>query len=79
MPFGNGLRCVGDPGEEVFRLDAELASGNLLSHDLDLDSPPSATGQITVGSTWYFQAWFRDPAAGGAAFDLADGLELTFQ
>jgi hypothetical protein len=36
------------------------------------------TGLVAPGSTWYFQAWFRDPAAGGAAFNLSDGLAVTF-
>ena len=45
---------------------------------LDNTNPPSAATQITAGSTWNFQAWFRDPAAGGAFFDLSDGLCLTF-
>jgi hypothetical protein len=45
---------------------------------LDNTSPPSAATQITAGSTWNFQAWFRDPAAGGAFFNLSDGLNLTF-
>jgi hypothetical protein len=37
-----------------------------------------AAGQITAGSTWNFQFWFRDPVAGGASFNLSDGLEVTF-
>jgi hypothetical protein len=28
--------------------------------------------------THRFQCWFRDPAAGGASFDLSNGLEVTF-
>ena len=40
--------------------------------------PPSPATQITAGSTWNFQNWFRDPAAGGAFFNLSDGLEITF-
>ena len=39
---------------------------------------PGGAGQLTAGSTWNFQAWFRDPAAGGTAFNLSDGVELTF-
>jgi hypothetical protein len=36
------------------------------------------SGAFTPGSVWNFQAWFRDPVAGGANFDLSDGLEVTF-
>ncbi len=76
VPFGNGFRCVG--GQQVFRLDVSVASGNVLTHSLDYANPPAAVGQITAGSTWNFQAWFRDPAAGGAFFNLSDGLSVTF-
>jgi len=37
-----------------------------------------AGGQITSGSTWNFQAWYRDPAAGGAMFNTSDALRATF-
>lgn len=79
-PFGNGFRCV-NPGSTGFaRLAIESASsGGVLSHSLDNTAPPTATTLITAGSTWFFQAWFRDPAAGGAFFNLSDGLEITFQ
>ncbi len=45
---------------------------------VDNTSPPSAATQITSGSTWNFQAWFRDPIAGGSFFDMSDGLNVTF-
>ena len=48
-------------------------------YEVDLDTPPQAAGQITNGSTWHFQAWFRDSAAGGASFDLSDGMAITFR
>jgi len=77
QPFGNGTRCVGSA--QVYRLDVETASAmSELVHALDNTSPPTASGQITAGSTWKFQAWFRDPAAGGAFFDLSDAYSLTF-
>lgn len=73
LPFGNGFRCVGGG---VFRLPVASASNNVLEHALDLASPPADL--IAPGSLWRFQAWFRDPAAGGAGFDLSDGLVLEF-
>jgi hypothetical protein len=74
-PFGNGIRCV--TGSSVYRLPVTTGTGNVLSFAVDLTSPP-ASNQITPGSTWYFQAWYRDPAAGGANFNLSDGLCITF-
>jgi hypothetical protein len=45
---------------------------------IDLANPPSASGTITAGSTWNFQAWYRDPVAGGSNYDLSNGLSVTF-
>ena len=78
VPFGNGLRCVDGAGLGLFRLPVVQAAGNTMTHALDLTSPPQAGGAITPGSTWFFQAWYRDPAAGGALFDTSDGLRITF-
>jgi formylglycine-generating enzyme required for sulfatase activity len=33
---------------------------------------------IVNGSTWNFQAWYRDPAALGSGFNLSDGYEIAF-
>jgi hypothetical protein len=74
-PFGNGTLCITGV---VGRLDVVNATGNVMTHLLDNASPPSAATQIISGSTWNFQAWFRDPAAGGAFFNLSDGLEVVF-
>ena len=74
VPFGNGFLCVGGM---LFRLDVELAAGNVLTHAVDFGAPP-ASQQIAAGTTWNFQAWFRDPVAGGANFDLSDALTIAF-
>ena len=74
--FGNGRRCAG--GGTLVRLPLRIASGNVLEYSLDISST-SGSGQIVGGSTWHFQAWFRDPMGGGAQFDLSDGLTVNFQ
>ena len=75
-PFGNGLRCVG--GSPIYRLPTISSSSGRMSHDLGITSPESPAGQIGPSSTWHIQAWFRDPAAGGAEFNHSDGLTVTF-
>ena len=75
VPFGNGTRCVAG---QIGRLGVVNAVGNVMTFPLDNTNPSSAATQITPGSTWYFQAWFRDPAAGGALFNLSDGIEARF-
>ena len=74
FPFGNGFRCVGGT---VFRLPVTSALNQVLAHDVDFTVWPASL--IAAGEVWNFQGWYRDPAAGGAAFNLSDGIELTFQ
>ena len=76
IPFGNGLRCVGG---QLFRLPVvQTDAQGVAQHALDLENPPQPEGEIEPGSTWNFQFWFRDPPAGGAGFDLSDGLTVPF-
>jgi hypothetical protein len=75
VSFGNGTLCVAQP---IVRLGVSFASGlGDLDYDLDNQLPP-VSGDLLPGSVWNFQAWFRDPLAGGATFDLSDGLRITF-
>jgi len=79
FPFGNGIRCVSGQSGQVFRLfpiSVTEPSGTL-RHFLNLLGLPSG-GAILPGSTWNFQAWFRDPAGGGAGFNLSDGVSISF-
>ncbi len=78
LPFGNGLRCVGTPGNPIFRFPPIMADAtNTLLFEVDFTNLPSG-GDILGHSTWNFQAWYRDPMGGGAAFNLSDGLRVTF-
>jgi hypothetical protein len=76
VPFGNGFRCAG--GATV-RLNPPLAASptGTSSRTVDLASPP-VVGNIAHGSTVHFQCWYRNPAGGGAGFNLSDGLSVTF-
>jgi hypothetical protein len=74
--FGNGLLCVTGG---TLRLPVVPIDGlGTASHAFDVTDPPQAWGQVTAGSTWYFQFWYRDPAGGGASFNLSDALGATF-
>ncbi len=81
-PFGDGFRCVGAGGVGVFRLSPALQSDatGATSRALDYGAPPLASGPgaATPGATWNFQFSCRDPAAGGAGFNLSDALSVTF-
>jgi hypothetical protein len=73
-PFGFGVRCVGG---QTRRLPVQQTDffGDV-SYTLDFTSGVGA--DITADSTWNFQFWYRDPAAGQPGFNLSDGLEVLF-
>ena len=72
VPFGNGNLCVASP---VFRLlPPVVGSANAMGFLVDYSTAPN----LVAGTTWHFQAWFRDPAAGGATFNLSDGVTISF-
>jgi hypothetical protein len=75
VPFGNGTLCVGGV---VHRLGPVSTEAGVATLALDLGDPTSPASQITPGSTWYFQFWYRDLAGGGAGFNLSNGLSATF-
>jgi len=79
-PFGDGLRCVSAGAVGVFRLNPPTPINGLgeTTRPIDMTSPPTANGTLSPGSTWNFQYWYRDPAAGMSGFNLTDGLQATF-
>ncbi len=76
VPFGSGFRCVGG---QIQRLPV-VNTGDLgvAVYYLDLERQDPGPNQISEGSTWNFQYWYRDPLDGGAGYNLSDGLEVTF-
>ena len=69
-PFGNGFRCAGGP---LVRLGPPVVpQGGVATRVVDVSVSTFGPG------SYYFQFWFRDTAAGGASFNLSDGLEVSF-
>jgi len=78
IPMFDGLLCVDPANKGLLRLGAAVADSRMCAElQLRFDSLP-AHGQITAGSTWFFQYYFRDAAAGGAGANFSDGLKITF-
>lgn len=79
-PFGDGFLCVGAGSQGTFRLPivSTDVAGDVVM-EADWSSPPigSGPGRWNAGDVWNAQFWYRDPAAGGAGFNLTDGLEIT--
>lgn len=72
VAWGAGVMCVGRP---AFRTKVLRVSGGTMSHALDL----TQLRGMRAGSTWNFQAVFRDRGMGRPGFNTSDGLTLTFE
>ena len=78
VPVANGYLCISPFHTGLFRLPPVTANVNMHAElNLDFKTLP-AVGAITPGSSWCFQYWFRDPAAGGAGSNFSDALQITF-
>lgn len=76
--FGDGFLCVLPAGAGLQRLRARRADFlGAMRIDVDYGVGTPST-QIMPGSTWQFQALYRDLAAGGTNFNATDALSLTF-
>ncbi|MBI5364239.1 MAG: DNRLRE domain-containing protein [Planctomycetes bacterium] len=73
-PLGNGNLCVAG---SMYRLGTSTASpGGVATRNALYGLLPVSV--ITPGSTWCFQAQYRNVAAGGAGFNQTNGLAVTF-
>lgn len=70
-PYGNGFRCIGG---SIVRYPITQAVSGVATQAVDLLAP--ALGALP-GSVRQFQMYYRNPAGGGAGFNLSDGLEIT--
>jgi len=78
VPMANGFLCVSPFHPGLYRLPTVKTDIYNSAHlQLDFTTLPAA-GKIKAGSTWYFQFWFRDAAAGGAGSNFSDGVKITF-
>lgn len=74
--FGDGVTCLGG---SLFRLDFVHAdAGGFSIQAVDNTAPPVMAGALLPGTTWGFQLYYRDPAAGGTGFNLSDGVMVAF-
>ncbi|MEM9799837.1 MAG: M64 family metallopeptidase [Planctomycetota bacterium] len=79
QPLGEGTLCVSGVTQRlgVTSFDALGIAG----WTLDWSAPPVGAGPnaILPGSTWIFQAWYRDAGAGGTAtFDFSSAVSVRF-
>ena len=82
IPAGNGTRCVGPGAQGLYRIGVVSAdaAGEVLV-PLDFMAMPFASGSSRVdpGSTWYFQAWYRDVGGPlGETYNLTSAASVLF-
>ncbi len=71
VPMGGGQRCIEG---QVRRMSLQTAGPDgVLRQDVDYSSAPG----LQPGSTWHFQAWFRDSLAPEAA-NTSSAATITF-
>jgi hypothetical protein len=79
-PYGDGVVCVAG---SLFRLNPPAITDDDgdLNRTINFPDLPtgSGPGEITSGSTWHFQFWYRDPQGpGGSGFNFSDALRVRF-
>ena len=78
--FGNGYRCVAAGGVGIYRFapfKADFSGFAAMKVDYTQYPAGSGSGEWVPGDEWYAQAWYRDPDAGGAMFNLSDAIHIT--
>lgn len=85
LPFGNGRLCASAGGAKLFRFLPALNSGpdgtiQLGPGIVDMSQVNAfAGGNITAGSTWYFQTYYRDLNANcDTNFNLSNAVRVDF-
>ena len=76
VPFGNGFLCISPFAPGIYRMPTQALSQPTII--LAMEDAPGQFSLLTPGSSWYFQFWYRDAAAGHSNFNLSNGLHVTF-
>jgi hypothetical protein len=75
---GAGTLCLGGTIRRLKDHITRADEAGGFSAALDLSTwHPNPPSPISPGETWYFQLWYRDPAAGTSS-NLSDATEVTF-
>jgi len=72
-----GILCVGGSQFRLPPVQSDPLLG-LASYQVDFTDPSTNGQQITGGSTWNFQMWHRDSAAGQVTSNTSDALQISF-
>jgi hypothetical protein len=76
VPFGSGYLCISPFGPGIHRMATQHLDAVTLTHGYT--ESPSDFLYLQGGTSWNFQFWYRNPAAGGTGFNLSDALHVEF-
>jgi hypothetical protein len=76
VPFGNGHLCISPFNPGIFRMPTQALTQPTIA--LAMEDASNQFAMLTPGSSWNFQFWYRDHAAGGSNFNLSDALHVDF-
>jgi hypothetical protein len=75
VSVGQGTFCIGTPFQRLSNLAQSSGSSGTIAMPLDLGGVP---GNVSAGSTWRFQYWYRDSVGGTATSNLTNALSIGF-
>lgn len=76
LPFGDGYLCISPFTPGIKRMATKSLNAATLYQSVF--ESPADLASFQPGSSWNFQFWYRNPAAGGANFNLSDALHVDF-
>lgn len=75
VPFGNGYLCI-NPMGGLYRMSPQMLTDTTVQRSIT--EAPGDFSLFQPASSWNFQFWYRNPAAGGSMFNLSNGLHVQF-
>lgn len=75
-PFFNGFLCVAPQGLQRFG-NVSAPVGGVITEAVDYATSAPGGLSVVAGQSYNYQRWNRDPAAGGAAANFSDGIEIV--
>jgi len=79
-PFGDGLRCIGNPTFRIEIKSADASGSATYGPGVATDLCVNSSQCMTAGQTFNFQVWYRNAASfcTPATFNLTNGLSVTY-
>ncbi|TDJ65793.1 MAG: hypothetical protein E2O39_17490 [Planctomycetota bacterium] len=76
IPLFNGFLCVAPQGLQRFAT-VNNPAGGVITEAVDYGSSAAGGLNVVAGSSYFYQRWNRDPAAGGGFANFSDALEIV--